>query len=178
MFIPLSTYVDFVDIKTQFFFDINQSPIISYITAPKVVTSHQGWSVLSSAWWWPPLERLPNSQAFHWTPSWPLDQGPHVDVVDINFSQWSTCNFFLKKTVEILLELNTPRGAFFLFSWRENVGTGTFLVAMAGTQRCMPCVPAVQKLCGAEKSFRFVVPVLSFFPPCFLRQYIFFYGRK
>ena len=55
--------------NTIFFSGINQSTIISYLTAPKVVTSHQGCSVLSSAWWRPPLERLPNSQASHWTPS-------------------------------------------------------------------------------------------------------------
>ena len=38
------------------------------------------------------------------------------------------------------MELNAPRGAFFLFSRRENVDTGAMLCAMAGMQRHMPCV--------------------------------------
>ena len=80
-----------------FSFGINQSTIISYITAPKVVTSHQGCSVLSSAWWWPPLERLPNCQPSHWTPSWPLNQAPHVDKVDISSPNQESPIFFLKK---------------------------------------------------------------------------------
>ena len=102
-----------------FSFGINQSTIISYITAPKVVTSHQGCSVLSSAWWWSPLERLPNCQPSHWTPSWPLNQAPHVDKVDISSPNQESPIFFKKTRQDLIGAKRTPGCAFLVFLKRK-----------------------------------------------------------
>lgn len=80
-----------------------------------MVTSHQGWSVLSSGRWWPPLERLPNCQASHWTPSWPLDHAAHVDKVDINSPNQESPIFFWKKPSRFHWSLTHPGVRFSCF---------------------------------------------------------------
>ena len=87
--------------------------------------------------------------------------------------QSRNCNFFLKKTSKISLELSTPPGCAFCFFSKRNVVKLQCLGAMTGLQRRVPCVPAAQKLCGDKNSSRFVLLVISLFSPCFFGVYLF-----
>ena len=140
---------------------------ISYLTAPKAVTSHQGWCQLSTKWWWSPLRRLPNIQPYYWVPISPLTNDVHVENLDINFDQSGKSDFFLKKPSRFHWRLAHPGVGFSVFSSRENVDTVQCLCAVTGTQSRMPCVSASQKLHEDENSFRFVVFVFLFFPCVF-----------
>ena len=92
---------------------------ISYLTAPKAVTSHRGWSQLSTKWWWPPLRRLPNIQPYHWVPTSPLTNDVHVENLDINFDQSRNPDFFLKKNRQDLIDAKDTPGCVFLFFFKR-----------------------------------------------------------
>ena len=92
---------------------------ISYLTAPKAVTSHRGWSQLSTKWWWPPLRRLPNIQPYHWVPTSPLTNDVHVENLDINFDQSRNPDFFFKKNRQDLIGAKDTPGCVFLFFFKR-----------------------------------------------------------
>ena len=108
----------------------------------------------------------------------PLTSRSHLVFDEINFDQSGRSDFFLKKTAKIWLELSTPRGALFCFFFKRKRLQRACLVAMATTQRRLPCVVVTQKLRAVSKESKFIFPVLFPFSLCFSCQYLFCFGRN
>ena len=85
---------------------------------------------------------------------------------------------FLKKTVEIWLELSTPRGVFSVFSSDRAVTQCSVCGQWPQRKDRIPCVLGTHKLFSAKNQTRFVVPVWSFFPLCFFLPYLFCFVWK
>ena len=141
---------------------------ISYLTAPKAVTSHQGWCQLSTKWWWPPLRRLPNIQPYHWVPTSPLTNDVHVENLDINFDQSGKSDFFFKKPVEISLALSTPRGGLFCFFFKRKRWHSTMFVRRGRNTKAYALCFGVAKITRRRKFVQVCcVCIFAFFPVFF-----------